>query len=175
MPNIIPERLIGFRLYNDGEDLLGTVNIELPEITPMSETVSGAGVAGEYESGILGHYESMVAKITWRTIEPAAAPLYSQRRAHPLVAYGSQQITNAATGETTSEKIRVAMRAKYKGGGLGTFEVNAATDTEQEFEITYLKVTLNKRTIIEIDKLNFKAVFDGVDEMAKVRKDLGME
>ena len=40
--NKIPERLINFRVYNNGNDLLGVATVELPELEAMSDTVSGA-------------------------------------------------------------------------------------------------------------------------------------
>ena len=43
--NKVPERLINFRVYNDGNDLLGVANVDLPSIEAMSDTVSGAGIA----------------------------------------------------------------------------------------------------------------------------------
>ena len=54
--NKIPERLIGFRVYNDNNDLLGIATVTLPMIEAMTDTVSGAGIAGEVESPVLGHY-----------------------------------------------------------------------------------------------------------------------
>ena len=62
--NKVPERLINFRVYNDGNDLLGVANVDLPSIEAMSDTVSGAGIAGEVESPILGHFASMTATFT---------------------------------------------------------------------------------------------------------------
>lgn len=73
--NKVPERLINFRVYNDGNDLLGVANVDLPSIEAMSDTVSGAGIAGEVESPILGHFGSMTATFTWRTITPELAKL----------------------------------------------------------------------------------------------------
>ena len=81
--NKVPERLINFRVYNDGNDLLGVANVDLPSIEAMSDTVSGAGIAGEVESPILGHFGSMTATFTCRTITPELAKL-SNQKAHAL-------------------------------------------------------------------------------------------
>ena len=62
--NQIPERLINFRVYLDGSDLLGVASVELPSLESMSDTVSGAGIAGEVESPILGHFGSMTVTLT---------------------------------------------------------------------------------------------------------------
>ena len=111
--NKVPERLINFRVYNDGNDLLGVANVDLPSIEAMSDTVSGAGIAGEVESPILGHFGSMTATFTWRTITPELAKLANQK-AHALDLRGSQQVYDAALGEYSSVPVRVSLRATPK-------------------------------------------------------------
>ena len=44
--NVVPEKLINFRAYNDGNDLLGVTDVQLPSLDAMTETVKGAGIAG---------------------------------------------------------------------------------------------------------------------------------
>lgn len=172
--NKISERLINFRVYNDGNDLLGIATVDLPEITPMSETNSGAGIAGETESGILGHFESMTTTFTWRTIERAAISLCSLRKAHAVEVRGSQQVYDAAHGTYSTVPVRASMRITLKSAPLGTFEPGATTDTEQEFEVLYLKLFVDGKETVEIDKYNFIARFNGIDDLSGVRKDLGL-
>lgn len=172
--NKVSERLINFRVYNDGNDMLGIATVDLPEITPMSDTVSGAGIAGEVESGILGHFESMTTTFTWRTIERKAISLCSQRKAHAVEVRGSQQVYDAATGTYSTVPVRASMRISLKSAPLGTFEPGATTDTEQEFEVLYLKLYVDGKETLEIDKYNFIAKINGVDDLASVRKDLGI-
>ena len=50
----VPEKLINFRVYQDGADLLGVADVSLPSLEAMTETVKGAGVAGEVDSPVLG-------------------------------------------------------------------------------------------------------------------------
>lgn len=42
----IPETLINFRIYGDGNDMLGTANLTLPKLNAMTDTVTGAGDCG---------------------------------------------------------------------------------------------------------------------------------
>lgn len=143
--NKVPERLINFRVYNDGNDLLGVANVDLPSIEAMSDTVSGAGIAGEVESPILGHFGSMTATFTWRTITPELAKLANQK-AHALDLRGSQQVYDAALGEYSSVPVRVSLRATPKSISLGSFEVGSTTDSESEFEVIYMKVLVNGKS-----------------------------
>ena len=48
--NNVPERLIAFRVYGEGNDLLGTANVTLPTIEPMTGSVRIA-VSGEVIPG----------------------------------------------------------------------------------------------------------------------------
>ena len=57
--NSIPERLINYRVYNEANALMGMATVDLPELQAMSDTVSGAGIAGEIDSPVLGHYQAM--------------------------------------------------------------------------------------------------------------------
>lgn len=171
--NNVPERLIGFRVYNDSNDLLGIATVDLPEIEAMSDTVSGAGIAGEVESPVLGHFSSMTTTFTWRTIEKAAMELNAQS-AHAVEVRGSQQVYDAANGTYSTVPVRAAMRIVPKTFTLGTFETGATTDTEQEFEVLYIKVFINGKAMLEIDKYNYIAKFGDEDILASVRADLGL-
>lgn len=171
--NKVPERLINFKVYNNSNDLLGVANVELPEIEAMSDTVSGAGIAGEVESPILGHYSSMTTTLSWRTIEKAAMTLAAQK-SHAVEIRGSQQIYDAANGVYSTAPVRVSMRITPKTVSLGSFEPGATTDTEQEFEVLYLKVFINDKAVLEIDKYNYVAKFGDEDLLQSVRADLGI-
>lgn len=171
--NQIPERLINYRVYLEGNALAGIATIDLPELENMADTVSGAGIAGEVESPILGHYGSQTTTITWRTIEKDAMRLAAPQ-AHSLECRGSQQVYDAGDGRLRSVPVRVTMRVVPKRIAPGTFEVGSTTDTETEFEVVYIKIVIDGETMAEIDKYNFKAVFNGQDYLASVRRDLGM-
>lgn len=167
------ERTIAFTVYNESNVPLGLVTVDLPVLEAMSDTVSGAGIAGEVESPVLGHYGSMTTTFTWRTIEPEAMEL-STPVPHYVVLRSSQQTYDSANGIYGSTPVRMSMRIVPKTVTLGTFATGASTETEQEFEVLYLKVYIDNREVLEIDKYNTVARFNGVDVLEPVRADLGM-
>ena len=171
--NEVPERLINYNIYGERNTLYGTATVELPEIEAMSETVTGAGIAGEIESPTLGHFGAMATTISWRTIERAAVELAAPG-AHMVEIRGAQQVYDSASGAYNSVPVKVAMKIANKTFSLGSFEPGATTDTEQEFEVLYIKMWIGGKEVLEIDKLAYIAKFNGVDVLAKVRKDLGM-
>lgn len=171
--NKVPERVINGRVYKDGYDLLGIATVELPEIVSMSETTSGIGIAGEVETPTLGHYESMTTKLSWRTITGDALELLKPK-SHSIEVRSSQQVYDAANGTYSTEAVRVSMKVTPKSTSLGKVEPNTTSDSEQEFEVSYLKVQVAGKTKVEIDKFNFVAKIGEEDALASVRKDLGL-
>lgn len=172
--NPIPERTINFRVYDDSNAVLGVATVDLPDIEAMSDTVSGAGIAGEVDSPTLGHFGSMTLTINWRTITGDAAKLNAQR-VHHLEFRASQQINDPARGELYTQPVRIVARCTPKNLSLGSLEVSATTDSSSEFEVSYLKIFIDGKETIEIDKYNFKFAVNGEDFLRQVRRDLGIE
>lgn len=173
MINPVPERLINYRVYLAGNTLAGIATADLPDIEAMTDTVSGAGIAGEVDSPILGHFASMALTLTFRTLTKDAVKLNAQK-SHAIELRGSQQIYDSGTGEYKTEAVRISVRGITKRAGLGSFEVGSTTDSELEFELTYMKIFIDNEETLEIDKYNYKYVVDGVDYLAGVREDLGV-
>ena len=171
--NRVPERLSNFRLYNEAEDLLGTTDIELPGLNYMSDEIQGAGMAGKVESPVVGHFDSMTTTINWRTIEKKATQLM-ETKAHLLTARGAVQNYNASDGVWQFVPVRCVMRVMPKGLNLGKFEVGATTDTSTEFEVIYLKLFIDEKEVIELDKFNYICKINGKDVLASVRKAIGL-
>lgn len=173
MSNPVPERLINYRVYLEGNALAGIATADLPDLEAMTDTVSGAGIAGEVDSPIIGHFASMALTLTWRTITDDCIKLNAPK-SHAIELRGSQQIYDAATGQYGSVPVRVSVRCIPKRTGLGSLEVGSTTDSESEFELTYIKIYVNDIERLEIDKYNFKFVVNGVDYLSSVRRDMGL-
>lgn len=173
MINPIPERTNNYRVYHGPAALIGVATVDLPDLEAMSDTISGAGIAGEVESPTLGHFASMTLTINWRTITGDAAILAAQR-AHPLEFRSSQQIHDAGTGAVLTQPVRIVTRCTPKNFSLGSLEAGAGTDSSSEFEVSFMKIYIDNRPTIEVDKYNFRFVVNGEDFLASVRADLGM-
>lgn len=171
--NTISEKLTAFRVYSDSNDYLGIATVDLPEITAMSDTVSGAGIAGEVETPVIGHYQSMTVTLHWRVIEGDISGL-SSPKSHNLEIRGSQQRYDASTGTYSTQPVKMVIRGTPKSISLGSFEPGSSTDTTTELEITYLKITVGGEDFCEIDKYNYIASFGGSDTLDSVRNDLGI-
>ena len=67
------------------------------------------------------------------------------------------------------------LKAIPKSANLGNLVVGDGSGTETELEILYLKVELDGKERIELDKLNYIYKVDGVDYLAGVRSALGKQ
>jgi hypothetical protein len=173
MSNPIPEKLINFRAYLDGTDLLGTTDVELPNMESMTDTVKGAGIAGEVEAPILGHYGSQSLTLNWRTTT-GNTTILAKPKAHHLDLRGSIQTYDASDGAYKTVPLKVVVKAIPKNTQLGKLDVGTGQDAVSEFEINYIKVWLDGQERIELDKYNFICVIEGQDYLADVRSNLGL-
>jgi hypothetical protein len=172
--NTVPERLTAFRVYLEGStDLKGVADIQLPSLEAMTETVRGAGIAGEYESPTLGHFGSMKLTLNWRTVSKDMLKLLRQR-AQRLDCRGAFQEYDAGAGSYLIRQTRVVVQGLPTKGDPGKFETGAPSDGSSELEVIYLKIDIDGRNVVEIDKLNYKCVIDGVDYLVDVRRALGL-
>jgi P2 family phage contractile tail tube protein len=169
----IPERLVNFRCYAGANaEFLGLTDVELPSFEVMTETISGAGIAGEIASTVLGHFASQMVKLKWRTATAAALALLAPVR-QVFDIRGSIQHQDPMLGQLTTQALRVECTGQVKHLGLGKLEPGKAMGVETDVEVAVIRISLNGVRIIELDKFNSIFRVDGVDHLAKVRQDMG--
>ncbi|MCP4747979.1 MAG: phage major tail tube protein [Desulfobacteraceae bacterium] len=171
--NQVPERLINFRVYNEDNALVGVADVQLPALEAMTETVKGAGIAGEIDSPTIGHYGSMTVSINFRTVTAAMVSLAAPK-AHYLAFQGSIQVYDSAEGKYTTKALKVAVKATPKKTEFGKMDVGAAQESSWEGEVSYLKITLADDEVLELDKFNFICKIDGEDYLETLRSDMGI-
>jgi len=171
--NVVPELLRNFRVYDEGNDLLGISDVEMPSLEAMTETVKGAGIAGEIDSPVVGHFGSMELKLNWRTVIKNNTSLAAPR-SHQLDLRGDQQTYDSSAGVYKTSALKVVVRGVPKTTELGKMDVGTSTDTSNTFEVNYLKVDIDGRTVIEIDKYNYICKIDGIDYLSESREALGL-
>ncbi|GIO09670.1 phage major tail tube protein [Brevibacillus reuszeri] len=172
--NTVPERLTNFRIYLDGSnDLKGVADLQLPSFEPMTDTVKGAGIGGEYEAPTIGHFQSMKLTINWRSVTREMFSLLRQK-GQRLDCRGAFQDYDAGKATRVTRSVRVVVQGPTTKVDPGKYEVGSSSDGSAEIEVMYLKIEIEGRTVVELDKLNFVFMVDGEDQFADVRKALGM-
>lgn len=174
MGNVIPEKLNDFRIYANGSgEKTGVADLQLPSFEAMTDTVNGAGIAGEYDSPNIGHFQSMKLTINWRLITGEITEFLKPQMINVDCRLANQEY-NPTKGKHEFKANRVVVRGIPTKNDLGKAEKGAANDGSTEIEIHYIKVQREGKTLVELDKDNYIYIVDGVDYMADIRAALGM-
>lgn len=170
---MVPEKLINFRVYQDGDDLLGISDVTLPKLDSITETVKGAGLAGEIDDPTIGHFGSMELELNWRSLVKSNIVLAKPTGVH-LDLRGVCQGHDSAKNVLKTMPVKIVVEGTPKSTDLGKLDMGATTDTKNTIEVTYIKITVDGETVLEIDKFNYICVIGGVDYMADIRDALGL-
>jgi hypothetical protein len=167
--NPIPEKVINYNVYDDTEKMVGVAaEVTLPNFEAMTETISGAGIAGEYESATPGHFTSQTVEIPFKVLMDNSFSLM-KNRGRSIVLRAAQQSYDVAGGRQQARALKITLRGQPKGLNLGTLSVGAPTETTNILEIFYIKIEENGRTMLEYDKLNFIFIVEGEDVLEEIR------
>ena len=169
--NVIPEVLNHFNVYNDSaKKLIGTSGeLELPEMEAITDTLEGSGVLGEIEDPVTGQFSSMKMKIPFAVLYEDMFSIMNTTKPPQLTLRASMQCMDPSTGETGYYPVKIVVRGKASTSNMGKVVKGKKMEPEVELEILYIKIQINNKTVLELDKLNFKYVLNGVDMLAKIR------
>ena len=163
---------INFDVYEDGNLYYGMATVALPTLANKTQTVSGAGIAGDIEAIALGHVETMSVTLNFRTTTPESIALSEPRR-HTLDLRIAQQQENPVNNSIDVQAEKHVMVVIPKSHNLGTIAPSSPSNASGEYTVRYWATWIDGAKVREIDPLNFIYMVNGVDYLEKVRKALG--
>lgn len=163
---------INFAIYEDGKEFLGMAKVTLPDLTALTQSVSGAGIGGNMDAIIIGHYDAMTLGLNFRTTTEASISLAQPRR-HNLDLRVAQQDYDTVGGALTVRKVKHVFVVVPKSTKGGTVAPASPTDGSGEYAVYYWAAYIDGKKKLEIDQANLICLIDGVDYLAEVRKALG--
>ena len=168
---VIPEVLNHYNVYNDkAKKLIGiSGEIELGELEALTDTLEGAGVLGEIEDAVTGQFASIKIKIPFSVLYEDMFSIIDTTNPPQLTLRASMQCMGPTTGETGYYPVKIVVRGKATNTNLGKATKGKKMEPEVELEVMYIKIQINNKTTLELDKLNFKFVLNGKDMLAKIR------
>lgn len=172
MSNVIPEKVINYNVYDDTEKLVAVAGeTTLPSFEALTETISGAGILGEYESPTIGHFGSQTLEINFRVLMDPTFRL-SENKSRTIVLRAAQQSYDVAEGRHNVRPLKIIIKGLPKGVELGKLAPGGMTDSKNTIEVLYIKIEENGKSLLEFDKLNFVYIVNGKDELADLRSAL---
>ena len=160
----IQETVINFAVYEDKTEFMGIASVQLPDLTALSQQISGAGIAG--------NIEAMTCTINFRTTTTAALKLSEPRR-HNLDIRVANQVEDTVAGKVAAQSVKHVLVVLPKKDGGGTLAPASAADASGEYAVRYWATYVDGQKIREIDPMNSICIINGVDYLADVRKALG--
>lgn len=169
---VFPEVVNNFNVYNDANRVVGTTgDVKLPDLQAMTAAISGAGILGEYNTAILGQFQSLNQEIPFRMIDKDYFGMLNTGEQSKIVLRSSVQQRNRETGGTVStQAMRIVFRGHPTGCNMGTVKIGDLMNASITMEVTYLLIEIGGVTMFELDKLNSIFKINGKDLLAEIRK-----
>lgn len=161
-----------FAVYEDSVELLGMAKATLPDLSFITQNVSGAGIAGTIEAVSVGHINNMTLTLEFLLTNKSVISLSEPRR-HNIDLRIAQQVEDPVSGTINSVGVKhifVLVPKTDKGGAVAPA---SAGNGSGEYAVRYWKTVIDGEVVREIDPLNYKCEINGVDYLAGDRKALG--
>lgn len=167
----IPTVLNNMNTYANGTKFVGVGSeITLPNFESMTETIDGAGIAGEVEEVVEGSFGSLETEVTFNNI---SQQYFDMLAASGLVTYRvSMQMLNTATQLNDFVSIAINISGKVKSFDLGSLKKGGKGEPKIVREITYIRILIDGKNVLELDKYNMIYKINGVDKLAKIRSQI---
>ena len=166
------ESVINFAVYEDSTEYVGMAKVTLPSVNALVQSISGAGIAGNVEAVVLGHFDAMTLGMNFRTMTNHAVKLSEPRR-HNIDLRVAQQIEDSAAGIIKVQAVKHIFVVVPKTDNPGSVAPAAASDGSGEYAVRYWATYIDGVKVREIDPLNFICYVNGVDYLADVKSALG--
>lgn len=166
------QAVINFAIYEDSVEFLGMAQATLPDVTALTQAISGAGIGGNVEAVILGHIDAMTLSLNFRTMTEQTIRLSEPRR-HNIELRVAQQVEDTVAGAVAVDSVKHIFVVIPKTDKAGKVAPASTSDGSGEYAVRYWKTFINGKKVREIDPLNFIYDVNGVDYLADVRKALG--
>ena len=167
-----PESLIDFKVYEDKNEYLGVAQVGLPDIAYITQTITGAGIAGNVEAVLIGMMDVMTTTMQFRSCTDAAAKL-AKPIAHQIDLRVAEQYWDSVGGQRVVQADKYVMKIIPKKTAAGNVTPASPADANGEYSTYYYAAYKDGKQLWEIDPHNYICVIDGVDYLAPVRKALG--
>jgi len=171
--SLMPERLVNYMLYENGGKVLGTVDVTLPSFQALSATISGAGIAGEYDSPTPGHFGSQQMVIKFKEPTEAIRKLFTPGKKQ-LILKAANQSYDTASGTKNHRQLYVSVGCEFKSSETGTVAPNTEAGTNITMEVSYVLLKDDGAEILEFDKFNYIYKVNGTDYLADIKNILGL-
>lgn len=165
-----PQVINRFNLYRNGSVLIGiSGEVELPEVTNLTDTLEGSGTGGNLEVLVIGLTDTMDMKIPYTTLSKSAFAMMDPNETVDLMLNGAIQGMDSGSGKVSYSQMSIAVRGVVKTFSPGTVKAGGKMNSSVTLSLSYYKIVIDGTTMLEIDKLNGVYIANGKDILKEVR------
>ena len=167
---MVPQTLYLMNMFVDGINFSGDVpTLSLPKLKIKTDEYRAGGmdIGIDMDQGM----EKMEASFSTRGVRREAMKFFglADQTAFNAVFRGSYK---AQKGTTVA--VVATLRGMLSELDLGEWKPGDASEFKYALSVSYYKLEVGGRLMYEIDPLGCVRVINGVDQLASVRRDLGM-
>lgn len=165
-----PHLMNRFNVYKNGRQLIGIAGeVTLPEVTNLTDSMEGAGTGGNMDIPVIGLIEDMEMEIGFLSLCEDIFSVMDPSEAANLTLNGALQGSDAGTGAIGYQSVSVSVRGLMKKFTPGVAKAGAKMNSSVTLGLSYYKLVLNGKTMLEIDRLNGVYIVNGKDVLKDVK------
>lgn len=163
--------VLNYAVFKDSKEYMGIVETTLPSVAFLTQTITGAGIAGEIEAVMAGQMSAMEISMKHVVVTQSTISLAAPT-SHKLELREAQQ-SLVADGALSFTGMKYVVKFVTKSTDLGTLKAQSTSDPTTTGSVTYFAAYKDGKKVIELDPLNYKCYVNGKDYLAAVRNALG--
>ncbi len=167
-----PESYLNFTVYEDSTEYLGVAQATMPDISFLTQSLSGAGISGNVEAVLIGMVDTMSLTLQFKSATDAAAQLSTPKK-HTIELRSALQYWDPVNVERSVAADKYVLVVVPKKLSVGTIKPFSAVDSSGEYNVYRYAAYKDGETIWEIDPYNNICNIMGTDYLADVRTALG--
>lgn len=164
--------VINYTMFEDSTEFVGLSKVTLPSLSMITQTVKGAGIAGEFETVLIGQMKAMEIDIEMLTLTRPGISL-AEQRIHDWEFREVQQTVEDITANHGVEAVKHVIKAFPKQMDGGTLQPQSTSSPSVKAAVYYWAEYRNGEKVLELDPRAYICFMNGVDYLEPVRKALG--
>ena len=140
------QSIINFKVYEDSVEYVGMAQATLPDLTALTQSISGAGIAGNVEAVILGHFDAMTLGLNFRTVTDQSVKLSEPRR-HTIDLRVAQQDEDVVAGKVVVRAVKHILVVIPKSDKGGSVAPAAPSNGSGEYAVRYWATLTVRRCV----------------------------
>lgn len=161
-----------FAIYENTNEFAGMAELGLPSLKFLTQTITGAGIAGEIEAVLIGMISAMEVSFKFLTLNANTVSM-STPKMHTWECREAQEYTDGDNGKVGFTGLKHVFKGMPKQMDGGTLKPQSTSDAAVTATVDYWATYIDGVKTLEIDPKHLICYMDGTDYLADYRTAIG--